>query len=111
MATLRRGKAIQRCGVGDFSHHLVGVNLCLSHSNFKPGPLYAPFIIADEINRGPSKVQATMLETMAERQISRVDQTVPDLPYSGVELEKLIELRNHGRRACFDVDLPDPTNS
>lgn len=38
--------------------------------NFQPGPLFHNLILADEINRAPAKVQAALLEAMAERQIT-----------------------------------------
>jgi MoxR-like ATPase len=34
------------------------------------GPVFANFVLADEINRAPAKVQSALLEVMAERQIS-----------------------------------------
>jgi len=34
------------------------------------GPIFANFILADEINRAPAKVQSALLEVMAERQVS-----------------------------------------
>jgi MoxR-like ATPase len=37
---------------------------------FQPGPLFHNLILADEVNRAPAKVQAALLEAMAERQIS-----------------------------------------
>lgn len=36
----------------------------------KKGPLFANFILADEINRAPAKVQAALLEAMQERQVT-----------------------------------------
>ena len=36
----------------------------------KKGPIFNNFILADEINRAPSKVQSALLEAMAERQIT-----------------------------------------
>ena len=36
----------------------------------KKGPIFSNFILADEINRAPSKVQSALLEAMAERQIT-----------------------------------------
>ena len=36
----------------------------------KRGPIFANFVLADEINRAPAKVQAALLEAMAERQVS-----------------------------------------
>ena len=41
-----------------------------SSFEFQPGPLFHNLILADEINRAPAKVQAALLEAMAERQIS-----------------------------------------
>ncbi len=37
---------------------------------FRPGPIFANLILADEINRAPAKVQSALLEAMAERQVS-----------------------------------------
>ena len=37
----------------------------------KQGPIFANFILADEINRAPAKVQSALLEAMQERQIGR----------------------------------------
>ena len=34
------------------------------------GPVFVNFVLADEINRAPAKVQSAMLELMAERQVS-----------------------------------------
>jgi MoxR-like ATPase len=47
--------------------------------NFQPGPLFHNLILADEINRAPAKVQAALLEAMAERQIT-VGQKTYKLP-------------------------------
>jgi MoxR-like ATPase len=43
----------------------------------KQGPIFANFILADEINRAPSKVQSALLEAMQERQV-----TIGDTTYS-----------------------------
>jgi MoxR-like ATPase len=50
--------------------------------NFIPrkGPLFANFVLADEINRAPAKVQSALLESMQERQITIGDSTYP-LPH------------------------------
>jgi len=44
------------------------------------GPVFANFVLADEINRAPAKVQAALLEVMAERHVSIAGQTraLPD---------------------------------
>lgn len=41
----------------------------------KKGPLFANFILADEINRAPAKVQSALLEAMQEKQITIGDET------------------------------------
>jgi len=43
----------------------------------KKGPVFANFILADEINRAPAKVQSALLESMQERQVSIGDTTYP----------------------------------
>lgn len=43
----------------------------------KHGPIFANFILADEINRAPSKVQSALLEAMQERQVTISDSTYP----------------------------------
>jgi MoxR-like ATPase len=43
--------------------------------SIKKGPIFANFILADEINRAPAKVQSALLEAMQERQITIGDQT------------------------------------
>jgi MoxR-like ATPase len=43
----------------------------------EPGPVLANFVLADEINRAPAKVQSAMLEVMAERQVTIADRTFP----------------------------------
>lgn len=44
---------------------------------FQKGPLFHNLILADEINRSPAKVQAALLEAMAERQITVGQATYP----------------------------------
>ncbi|MBL0176653.1 MAG: MoxR family ATPase [Ignavibacteria bacterium] len=41
----------------------------------KQGPIFANFILADEINRAPAKVQSALLEAMQERQVTIGDHT------------------------------------
>ncbi len=43
----------------------------------KKGPVFANFILADEINRSPAKVQSALLEAMQERQVTIGDHTFP----------------------------------
>lgn len=46
---------------------------------FKPGPIFAHIILADEINRTTPKTQSSLLEAMNDRQVS-VDKTTHPLP-------------------------------
>lgn len=43
----------------------------------RKGPVFANFVLADEINRSPAKVQSALLEAMQERQVTIGDQTYP----------------------------------
>jgi MoxR-like ATPase len=43
----------------------------------EPGPVFVNFVLADEINRAPAKVQSALLEVMAERQVSLGGNTYP----------------------------------
>ncbi|MBQ5738284.1 MAG: AAA family ATPase [Alistipes sp.] len=43
----------------------------------KRGPIFANFILADEINRSPAKVQSALLEAMQEKQVTIGDTTYP----------------------------------
>ncbi|PJE79103.1 hypothetical protein CI610_01930 [invertebrate metagenome] len=45
--------------------------------NFQPGPVFHNLVLTDEINRAPAKVQAALLEAMAERQVSVGRKTYP----------------------------------
>ena len=43
----------------------------------RKGPVFANFVLADEINRSPAKVQSALLEAMQERQVTIGDETYP----------------------------------
>lgn len=45
-------------------------NPASSQFSVKKGPIFAQFILADEINRAPAKVQSALLEAMQERQVT-----------------------------------------
>ncbi|GAJ73091.1 LOW QUALITY PROTEIN: MoxR-like ATPase in aerotolerance operon [Vibrio sp. JCM 18904] len=49
--------------------------------HFQPGPIFNSIVLADEVNRAPAKVQAALLEAMAEGTITVGDKThvLPDL--------------------------------
>lgn len=42
---------------------------------FRKGPIFTNFLLADEINRAPAKVQSSLLEAMEERQVTNGDET------------------------------------
>ncbi|MDF1490198.1 AAA family ATPase [Tessaracoccus caeni] len=80
------------------------------------GPVFANFVLADEINRAPAKVQSAMLELMAEKQVSIGGRTypVPD-PFiviatqNPVESEGVYPLPEAQRdRFLVKVDVPYP---
>ncbi len=45
--------------------------------DFKPGPIFANIVLADEINRTTPRTQSALLEAMAEEQVSVENQTFP----------------------------------
>lgn len=49
----------------------------LKKITFVPGPIFAPFILADEINRASPRTQSALLEAMQERQVSLNGQSRP----------------------------------
>ena len=53
-------------------------NLKTGEFEFRPGPIFASMVLADEINRATPRTQAALLEAMAERQVS-VDGETRDL--------------------------------
>ena len=58
----------------------------------KKGPIFANFILADEINRAPAKVQSALLEAMQERQVTIGDTTFkPDNPFLVLATQNPIE--------------------
>ena len=57
---------------------LTGINFYNQKSGefeFRPGPLFTNFVLADEINRAPAKVQSALLEAMQERQVTISEHT------------------------------------
>ena len=58
----------------------------------KKGPIFSNIILADEINRAPSKVQSALLESMQERQITIGDKTFKlNLPFLVLATQNPIE--------------------
>src|ERR1044072_2811145 len=61
---------------------VTGVSIFNQQTNqfeFRPGPVIAQIVLADEINRATPKTQSSLLESMEERQIT-VDGTTHELP-------------------------------
>ena len=60
--------------------------------DFQTGPLFGNFILADEINRAPAKVQAALLEAMEERQITAGKTSYPlEQPFCVIATQNPIE--------------------
>ncbi|MBR4962383.1 MAG: MoxR family ATPase [Muribaculaceae bacterium] len=58
----------------------------------KKGPIFANFVLADEINRAPAKVQSALLEAMQERQVTIGENTYPlDNPFLVMATQNPIE--------------------
>ena len=50
-------------------------NIKQNEFSIKKGPIFANFVLADEINRAPAKVQSALLEAMQEKQVTIGDTT------------------------------------
>jgi MoxR-like ATPase len=60
--------------------------------SIKKGPIFANFVLADEINRAPAKVQSALLEAMQERQVTIGDETFPlDDPFLVMATQNPVE--------------------
>ena len=74
---------------------LIGSNIYNPEKNefyIKKWPIFTNFLLADEINRAPSKVQSALLEAMAEKQVSIWDKTFKlDLPFIVLATQNPIE--------------------
>lgn len=77
---------------------IVGVsvyNQTTSKFEFKPGPIFANIVLADEINRTAPRTQSSLLEAMAEQRVSIDDTThVLDAPFFVVATQNPLE--SHG---------------
>lgn len=67
-------------------------NIKVNDFTIKKGPIFANFVLADEINRAPAKVQSALLEAMQERQITIGDTTFKlDEPFLVMATQNPIE--------------------
>ncbi len=58
---------------------ITGITLLtgMQQFTFRPGPVFADLVLADEINRAPAKTQAALLEAMQERTVTVDGQSHP----------------------------------
>ena len=63
--------------------------------DFRPGPIFAGLLLADEINRTPPKTQAALLEAMQEGQVA-VERVVVDESVARYCVELVAATRTHG---------------
>ena len=61
-------------------------------SIFRPGPVFANIVVADELNRATPRTQAALLEAMQERQVT-IDGVIHKLPYPFMIIATQIPLR------------------
>lgn len=67
-------------------------NMKLNDFSIKKGPIFANFVLADEINRAPAKVQSALLESMQEKQVTIGDTTFKlDKPFLVMATQNPIE--------------------
>ncbi len=67
-------------------------NMKLSDFSIKKGPIFANFVLADEINRAPAKVQSALLEAMQEKQVTIGDETfILDKPFLVMATQNPVE--------------------
>jgi MoxR-like ATPase len=67
-------------------------NMKANDFSIKKGPIFANFVLADEINRAPAKVQSALLEAMQEKQVTIGDETfVLDRPFLVMATQNPIE--------------------
>ena len=67
-------------------------NMKINDFSIKKGPIFANFVLADEINRAPAKVQSALLEAMQEKQVTIGDETyVLDKPFLVMATQNPVE--------------------
>jgi len=67
-------------------------NIKKSDFSIKKGPIFANFVLADEINRAPAKVQSALLEAMQEKQVTIGDETFKlDKPFLVMATQNPVE--------------------
>lgn len=67
-------------------------NMKLNDFSIKKGPIFANFVLADEINRAPAKVQSALLEAMQEKQVTIGEETfILDRPFLVMATQNPVE--------------------
>ncbi|WP_203294889.1 AAA family ATPase [Luteirhabdus pelagi] len=67
-------------------------NMKVNDFSIKKGPIFANFVLADEINRAPAKVQSALLEAMQEKQVTIGEETFKlDKPFLVMATQNPIE--------------------
>ncbi len=67
-------------------------NMKINDFSIKKGPIFANFVLADEINRAPAKVQSALLEAMQEKQVTIGDETfILDKPFLVMATQNPVE--------------------
>ena len=67
-------------------------NIKQNEFSIKKGPIFANFVLADEINRAPAKVQSALLEAMQERRVTIGDSTFKlDAPFMVMATQNPVE--------------------
>ncbi|NJY61330.1 MoxR family ATPase [Salinimicrobium sp. CDJ15-81-2] len=67
-------------------------NIKLNDFSIKKGPIFANFVLADEINRAPAKVQSALLEAMQEKQVTIGEETfILDKPFLVMATQNPVE--------------------
>ena len=77
---------------------VIGLSVYNQHSGvfeWKPGPVFANVVLADEINRTTPKTQSALLEAMAERHVT-VEGATHDLPAPFIVLATQNPIEHHG---------------
>lgn len=67
-------------------------NMKVNDFSIKKGPIFANFVLADEINRAPAKVQSALLEAMQEKQVTIGEETfILDKPFLVMATQNPVE--------------------
>ena len=92
-------------------------NMKVNDFSIKKGPIFANFVLADEINRAPAKVQSALLEAMQEKQVTIGDETfILDKPFLVMATQNPVEQEGtyplpeaQLDRFMFNIKLDYPT--